>query len=328
MRWSTLGRSAVEITELSFGAAGIGNLYTAVEPAAGRRRGRRRLGRGHPHLRHRTALRPRPLRTPAGRGPAHPAPRRVHPLHQGRTAARTLPGRRGDDLANGFAVPADHRRVWDFSADGVRRSIEESLDRLGLDRIDIVYLHDPDDHAEAGLPRRLPGPGAAARRRRRRRDRRRHEPGRDAHPLPPRHRRRRRPVRRPLHPARPERARRAAARGRRPRQERRRRRGLQLRTARRPAPRRHVRLRGRARRHPASGPCASRRSPNGTAYRCAPPPCAIPLGPSGRRGRPGRRPLRRRSARRGGACSPSTSRPRSGTNCAPKDCCRRTGTAR
>ncbi|MDI3420049.1 aldo/keto reductase [Streptomyces luteolus] len=54
----------------------------------------------------------------------------------------------GDDLHNGFAVPATHRRVWDFSADGVRRSLEESLARLGLDRVDTIYLHDPDDHAE------------------------------------------------------------------------------------------------------------------------------------------------------------------------------------
>lgn len=47
---------------------------------------------------------------------------------------------------DGFAVPATHRRRWDFSRDGIRRSLSESLDRLGLDRIDIVYLHDPDDH--------------------------------------------------------------------------------------------------------------------------------------------------------------------------------------
>jgi len=33
-----------------------------------------------------------------------------------------------------------------FSRDGVLRSVEDSLDRLGLDRIDIAYLHDPDDH--------------------------------------------------------------------------------------------------------------------------------------------------------------------------------------
>lgn len=46
----------------------------------------------------------------------------------------------------GFVVPASHRRTWDFSRDGIRRSLEESLQRLGHDRLDIVYLHDPDEH--------------------------------------------------------------------------------------------------------------------------------------------------------------------------------------
>jgi D-threo-aldose 1-dehydrogenase len=46
----------------------------------------------------------------------------------------------------GFDVPAMHRRVWDFSRDGVLQSLEGSLERLGLDRVDIIYLHDPDDH--------------------------------------------------------------------------------------------------------------------------------------------------------------------------------------
>lgn len=36
------------------------------------------------------------------------------------------------------------RRVLDYSADGVRRSLEESLARLGLDRIDTLYVHDPE----------------------------------------------------------------------------------------------------------------------------------------------------------------------------------------
>jgi len=62
---------------------------------------------------------------------------------------------RGQDT-DGFAVPATHRRVWDFSRDGIRRSMEESLQRLGLDHVDIVYLHDPDHHLEqvlaAGYP--------------------------------------------------------------------------------------------------------------------------------------------------------------------------------
>lgn len=48
------------------------------------------------------------------------------------------------DLDNDFAVPATRRREWDFTADGICRSVEESLQRLGLDRVDIVYLHDPE----------------------------------------------------------------------------------------------------------------------------------------------------------------------------------------
>ncbi|GAA2395298.1 aldo/keto reductase [Dactylosporangium salmoneum] len=57
----------------------------------------------------------------------------------------------GDDRADGFAVPRTHRRVWDFGRDGVLRSVEESLTRLGLDRIDLALLHDPEHHPEAAL---------------------------------------------------------------------------------------------------------------------------------------------------------------------------------
>jgi D-threo-aldose 1-dehydrogenase len=38
--------------------------------------------------------------------------------------------------------------VWDFTADGIRTSLRESLERLALDRVDILLLHDPDDHYE------------------------------------------------------------------------------------------------------------------------------------------------------------------------------------
>ena len=48
----------------------------------------------------------------------------------------------------GFAVPAAMRRQWDFSRDGILRSVEASLERTGLDHFDILYLHDPDDHLE------------------------------------------------------------------------------------------------------------------------------------------------------------------------------------
>ncbi|MFI5843052.1 aldo/keto reductase [Catenuloplanes sp. NPDC051500] len=45
---------------------------------------------------------------------------------------------------DGFVVPGDLGRRWDFSAGGVERSLHDSLDRLGLDRVDILYAHDPD----------------------------------------------------------------------------------------------------------------------------------------------------------------------------------------
>ncbi|MEW2078249.1 aldo/keto reductase [Streptomyces sp. NPDC013433] len=142
-----LGRSRVEVTALAFGASGIGNLYTEVgeEEAyeavrAAWQRGIRSFdtaphyGIGLAERRLGAALREHPrdeftVSTKVGR--------RLEPSHAG-----------GDDLAHGFAVPATHRRVWDFSADGVRRTLEASLERLGLDRVDTVYLHDPDDHAE------------------------------------------------------------------------------------------------------------------------------------------------------------------------------------
>jgi D-threo-aldose 1-dehydrogenase len=152
---STLGGSGVEVGPLAFGAAGIGNLYTEVgeerayeavqaawdsgiryfdtAPHYGLGLSERRLGaalREHPRAAYTVSTKVGRLLEPAGTG--------------------------GDDLANGFAVPATHRRVWDFSADGVRRSLEDSLERLGLDRVDVVYLHDPDDHAEQALREAAP----------------------------------------------------------------------------------------------------------------------------------------------------------------------------
>jgi D-threo-aldose 1-dehydrogenase len=47
-------------------------------------------------------------------------------------------------------------RVRDYSRDGVRRSLEESLERLGLDRVDVVYVHDPDDHLDQAVSEAVP----------------------------------------------------------------------------------------------------------------------------------------------------------------------------
>lgn len=158
MRRSTLGGTAVEVTELSFGAAAIGNLFSAVDPEqaalavdAAWDEGVRHFdtaphyGLGLSERRLGAALRSRPrdsytLATKVGR--------LLDPL----PAGERVP----DGLDDGFAVPVTHRRRWDFSADGVRRSIEDSLTRLGLDRVDVVHLHDPDDHAEAAFGEAYP----------------------------------------------------------------------------------------------------------------------------------------------------------------------------
>ena len=62
----------------------------------------------------------------------------------------------GDDLEAGFAVPARWTRRWDFTRDGVLRSLDESRRRLGRDRIDVVFIHDPDDHMDEALDSALP----------------------------------------------------------------------------------------------------------------------------------------------------------------------------
>jgi len=57
----------------------------------------------------------------------------------------------------GFDVADDLIRRFDPSADGVRRSLDDSLERLGLDRVDVLYLHDPDVYdLERGLAEGLP----------------------------------------------------------------------------------------------------------------------------------------------------------------------------
>lgn len=152
-----LGRTQVRISALGFGAAPLGNLYSPLDddrarsavdaawdagvryfdtaPHYGLGLSERRLGEA-------LAYRPRAeftVSTKVGRLlEPHPAPT-------------------GSDLeAGGFAVPDTLIRRPDYSRDGVLRSLESSLARMGLDRVDIVYVHDPDDHLDAALDEALP----------------------------------------------------------------------------------------------------------------------------------------------------------------------------
>ena len=63
----------------------------------------------------------------------------------------------GSDLADGgFDVPDALTRVYDYSGDGVRRSLESSFERIQLDRVDIVYVHDPDDFLDLAIKEAIP----------------------------------------------------------------------------------------------------------------------------------------------------------------------------
>ncbi|QNS07642.1 aldo/keto reductase [Streptomyces xanthii] len=149
MRTRRLGRTEVEVTELSFGGGPLGGLFAALDddtaagalaaawdggvrsfdtsPHYGIGQSERRTGaflRG----KERTAF---TLSTKVGR--------------------LLVPQEAGGRTDERFVVPATHRRIWDFSRDGVLRSVEDSLARLGLDRVDVLYLHDAEEHFEEAL---------------------------------------------------------------------------------------------------------------------------------------------------------------------------------
>lgn len=149
-----VGQSGVKVTRLGFGSAPIGGLYAEVSENAAREAmdtvwetGVRFFdtaplyGMGNSEARVGRALRTRPrteftVSTKVGRL-LHAA----DPPHSTRSE---------DAGATWKGVPA-LSPVFDFSYDATLRSLEESLERLGLDRVDIVHIHDPDDYFEAAL---------------------------------------------------------------------------------------------------------------------------------------------------------------------------------
>ncbi len=65
----------------------------------------------------------------------------------------TKVGRRLRALGPGETEPAHdfvdtpaRGRVWDLGRDGIRATLESSLERLGTDRVEIAYLHDVENH--------------------------------------------------------------------------------------------------------------------------------------------------------------------------------------
>ncbi len=155
-----LGRTGLEVTRLGFGMAPLGGLYEAVtEPQAtsllahawslgiryfdvapiyGYGLAEQWLGRMLADRDRREVV----VSTKVGK--------LLYPLDEvlahpewDRDFQRSPGGDQDDWLWRG--VP-DVRPVFDYSHDGVMRSVEASLERTGLDRLDILWIHDPDTH--------------------------------------------------------------------------------------------------------------------------------------------------------------------------------------
>jgi D-threo-aldose 1-dehydrogenase len=157
MKQAPLGDTGIVVSQLGFGGAPVGNLYSAIDDDAARRTldtawdGGIRYFDTAPHY---------GLGLSERRIGAALADRPREQFAISTKVGRVLvpnPSPTGSDLAaGGFDTPDQYRRRLDYSRDGVLRSVEDSLERLQLDRLDIVFVHDPDDHIEAALNESIP----------------------------------------------------------------------------------------------------------------------------------------------------------------------------
>jgi D-threo-aldose 1-dehydrogenase len=150
-----LGRGGLRVSALSLGTAPLGNLFAPVAEEDAAATVRSALGAGLTYLdtapHYGLGLAERRLgRLLAGL----PRDRFVVSTKVGRLVRSLAAGETVDP--EGFVGAPPGKRVWDFSRDGVRRSLEESLERLGLDRVDIVLVHDPDDHEREAYEQAFP----------------------------------------------------------------------------------------------------------------------------------------------------------------------------
>jgi len=141
--WDRLGNGGLTFTELGLGMAPLGNLYRAISDEDAQAVLTRAWDAGVRYFD--TA----PL---YGLGLSET---RLNPLLRGkdrdsyvlstkvgRLLKASTPDKR-DGLDKWFDVPA-RKEVYDYTYDGVMRSVEFSLERLGVDRIDILFAHDID----------------------------------------------------------------------------------------------------------------------------------------------------------------------------------------
>lgn len=149
-----LGRSSVNVTRLGVGTVPIGGMFEAVTEETAQATLERAYdlgvrffdtaplyGYGLAERRVGQFLRARPrdefiLSTKVGRLLRAEPP----------TDPKRLAGGSGQFKGGPALYP-----IFDFSYDAVMRSVEESLERIGLDRVDMLMIHDPDDSYEEAL---------------------------------------------------------------------------------------------------------------------------------------------------------------------------------
>ena len=142
--WDRIGNGGLIFTELGFGTAPIGNLYRAISDEAADsvlnaawNAGVRYFdtaplyGLGLAETRLNRFLR------------GKPRDEYVLSTKIGRLLRTCAPGEDRIAIGKFYDVP-NRREVYDYSYDGVMRSLEFSLERLGADRVDILYAHDLD----------------------------------------------------------------------------------------------------------------------------------------------------------------------------------------
>ncbi|WP_420333583.1 aldo/keto reductase [Roseibium sp.] len=141
--WDRLGNGGVTVTKLGFGTAPLGNLYRAIPDrdaqeilTASWDAGVRYIDTAPLYGLGLSETRLNPFLRGKDRDSY------VLSTKIGRILTVTPPEQR-DGFGKWFDVPA-RREIYDYSYDGVMRSIEFSLERLGIDRIDILFAHDLD----------------------------------------------------------------------------------------------------------------------------------------------------------------------------------------
>lgn len=139
-----LGRTSLHLSEIGFGAAGIGNLYAPVsDPEAGAALDAAWLagvryvdtapyyGFGLSERRVGAAL-----RRHGDRGGSWVVSSKVGRL------LRPCAGASPSAIRHGFADALPFEPHYDYSHDGILRSFDDSLQRMGVARIDILLVHD------------------------------------------------------------------------------------------------------------------------------------------------------------------------------------------